>query len=110
MNGINDLHVLFAGKFDQCSANVFDGLTNSQWGTLRNYAKGLPNYKAFHAMVFHRENGFMYRGISEKEWVKKNRRGILEEFVKDLPADSALPFLVRLCNQMTKQRTDEQPA
>lgn len=90
--------------------SVFDGLTNSQWGTLRNYAKGLPNYKAFHAMVFHRENGFMYRGISEKEWVKRNRRGILEEFVEDLPADSALSFLVRLCNQMTKQRTDEQPA
>ncbi len=88
----------------------FKGLSNSQWGTLRNYAKSLPNYKAFHAMVFHRENGFMYRGISENEWDKKNRRDILEQAVSSLPHDSILPFLVRLCNQMTKQRTDEQPA
>lgn len=88
---------------------VFDGLSNSQWGTLRNYAKGLPNYEAFHTMVFHTDNGFMYRGVSEKEWKKKERRELLEEFVKDLPKDSRLPFLVRLCNQMPKpkQRTDE---
>ena len=88
---------------------VFNGLTNSQWGTLRNYSKGLPNYEAFHTMVFHKENGFMYRGVSEKNWAIKNRRGLLEEFVKKLPPDSVLPFIVRLCNQMTKQRTDELP-
>ena len=87
----------------------FKNLSNSQWGTLRNYAKNLPNYEAFYTMVFQQGNGFMYRGISEKEWIKKNRRGILEEFVKDLPDDSKVPFIVRLCNQMPKlkQRTDE---
>lgn len=87
----------------------FKNLSNSQWGTLRNYAKNLPNYEAFYTMVFHREIGFMYRGVSEKEWVKKNRRGLLEEFVKGLPTDSVLPFILRLCNQMPKlkQRTDE---
>lgn len=89
--------------------SVFSTLSNSQWGALRNYSKGLPNYEAFHTMVFHKENGFMYRGVSEKNWAMKNRRGLLEEFVKKLPPNSVLPFIIRLCNQMTKQRTDELP-
>lgn len=78
------------------------GISKSQWGTLRNYGKHLNTKKQFETMVFDKSVGFLYRGQSENEWRQKNRRVILENFLKNLKEEEYLPFIIKLSNQMAK--------
>lgn len=90
-------------EFVQHNKGLFNGITKSQWGTLRNYGKNIKSKAHFKTLVFDRESGFLYKGQSENEWRTKNRRVILEEYLNTLDADREyLPFVIKLSNQMAK--------
>lgn len=82
----------------------FNSISKSQWGTLRNYGKHLKNYQQLKDLVFDSEVGFLYKGQSENEWRQKNRRGTLKKYLDGLEEGMRLPFLIKLSNQMAKQK------
>jgi len=82
--------------------STFKGISKSQWGVLRNYGKNLDKVEHFETLIFDKTSGFLYRGQSESEWRAKNRRVILEDYLKALDASIYLPFVVQLSNQMAK--------
>jgi hypothetical protein len=82
---------------------TFDGISKSQWGTLRNYGKNMPDKKSFETMVFHEKIGFLHKGQSENDWRTKNRRGILKQQLDKIENSSEyLSFIVKLSNLMAK--------
>jgi hypothetical protein len=83
---------------------TFKGITKSQWGTLRNYGKNMPDKKAFETMVFDPDAGFLYKGQSENDWRTKNRRVILKEHLDKLDERTEyLSYVVKLSNLMAKK-------
>jgi hypothetical protein len=78
------------------------GVTNSQWGVLRNYAKNAENKEFFEKFVLHKDSGFLHRGQSESVWRANGRREKLEQYLNTLSPDEYLPFVVKLSNQMAK--------
>lgn len=82
----------------------FNSISKSQWGMLRNYGKNLKDYRHFKKLVFDKEMGFVYKGQSENEWRQKNRRGVLEKYLDKLNEGMRLSFVVKLSNQMAKQK------
>ncbi len=84
--------------------NDFAGISKSQWGTLRNYAKNLDDSQRFATLIFDKRCGFLYKGQSEKEWRAKNRRVILENYLINLNGTpDYLPFVIKLSNLMAKK-------
>jgi hypothetical protein len=82
---------------------TFDGISKSQWGTLRNYGKNMPDKKSFETIVFHEKIGFLFKGQSENDWRTKNRRGILKQQLDTLENSSEyLSFIVKFSNLMAK--------
>ncbi len=92
----------------------FTGISPSQWGQLRRYAKNLSvsNYKK---LIFDESVGFTYRGRMENTWRKYQRRELLEEYVfgteknkekerlkATVPEGSELEFIMKLAAQMAK--------
>lgn len=91
--------------FIQENKSRFSGLSNSQWGVLRNYGKNIDKIEVFEKLIFDPNLGFLYTGQSEKEWRAKSRRVILKGYLDNLKVShSALyfPFVVQLSNQMAK--------
>ena len=89
-------------QFVKNRGDDFKGLTKSQWGSLRNYAKNALSKAMFIPLVFDPNSGFLYRGKSESEWRKNGRRVKLEAYLEGLSADKYLPFVVKLSNLMAK--------
>jgi len=90
-------------QFKNDHKNVFEGISKSQWGTLRNYAKHLNTRENFNTMVFDKESGFVYTGQSEMEWRQKSRRSILEKHLEKLTDKQFFPFILKLSSQMSKR-------
>ena len=92
-------------EFKQKFEKDFDGITKSQWGTIRNFGKNANSYQVFEKLVFLQPDfGILYRGQSEPDWRKKDRRGKLETFVKHINTDAdRLPFIVKLSSLMSKK-------
>lgn len=90
-------------QFKNDYKGLFDGISKSQWSTLRNYGKHLTNRKDFMTMVFDKESGFVYRGQSENEWRQKNRRIILENNLQKIGNQEFFPFILKLSSQMSKR-------
>jgi hypothetical protein len=70
-------------KFIQEKGNIFKGengkgVTNSQWGVLRNYAKNAESKEFFEKFVLNKDSGFLHRGQSENIWRANGRRDKLE--------------------------------
>lgn len=83
---------------------AFKGISNSQWSNLRNYGKNLPDKQSFETMVFNPDAGFLFRGQSEYEWRKNDRRDILKKQLNSLADETEyLPFVVKLSNLMAKK-------
>lgn len=91
-------------EFKAAHKEVFDGISKSQWGTLRNYGKHITKRGDFIKLIFDREFGFLYRGQSENEWRKKNRRVLLENQLGLLEEAQFFPFIIKLSNQMSKKK------
>lgn len=90
-------------QFKNDHKGLFDGISKSQWSTLRNYGKHLTNRKDFMTMVFDKESGFVYRGQSENEWRQKNRRIVLQEKLETIDSRHFFPFVLKLSSQMSKR-------
>lgn len=92
-------------EFKQKFEKDFDGISKSQWGTIRNFGKNANSYQVFEKLVFGQPDfGALYRGQSEPDWRKKDRRGKLETFVKRINTDAdRLPFIVKLSSLMSKK-------
>lgn len=90
-------------QFKADHKGIFEGISKSQWGTLRNYGKNLDKHDHFIKLVFDKEIGFLYTGQSENEWRQKNRRVILENYLNGLSRDKLFPFVVKLSSQMSKK-------
>jgi len=84
----------------------FSGITSSQWGQVRNYAKHAANEKALKKLLFDNEFGYFMHGQSEHKWRSNNRRWILEEFIfsqsAKVPEGSKLEFIQKLASEMGK--------
>lgn len=89
-------------SFRKDHEHTFQGISNSQWGALRNYGKHLSKREEFNTMIFDKESGFLYRGQSENEWRNRNRRTVLEDSLSKLTDEQFFPFIIKLSNQMSK--------
>lgn len=93
-------------RFIKDNYDVFKGISNSQWGALRNYAKHSINVDTFEILAFSETVGFLKRGKSEIEWRKYGRRDKLKNYLDNLLEDKKpheyLPFVVKLSTQMAK--------
>ncbi len=101
----NDFDSIIDKKINEFVKNhkkVFDGISKSQWGALRNYAKFSDRMEHFEKLIFDKNIGFLYHGKSESDWRKNGRREKLKEHLNTLPPDEYLPFVVKLSNQMAK--------
>ncbi len=90
---------------DPNNTAYFRGISKSQWGILRNYAKNVETIKIFKILVLDDKTGFLYRGKSESEWRKNGRREKLSSYLLNLEIanpEEYLPFVVKLSNQMAK--------
>jgi hypothetical protein len=93
---------------------IFQGVTKSQWGAVRDFAKFATRVEDFEKLIFSREIGFLYRGKSESVWRKNGRREKLEQYLEKyfkeeqlngnglVPTAEYFPFVVKLSNQMPK--------
>lgn len=85
----------------------FKGISNSQWGIIRNYAKNISDNETFKTLVFSKDSGYMYRGQSEKEWRSKGRREKLFNYLymnQEFPESYVIPFTIKLATQMAKSK------
>jgi len=85
----------------------FKGISSSQWGLVRNYAKHSSNNETLFTMLFGEAFGCLVRGQSEKDWRKHGRREKLQEYLRALPENSIIPFTIKLASQMAKTKENK---
>ncbi len=84
----------------------YQGISSSQWGTLRNYAKHAATYEVLENMVFEKNIGFLYRGQSEKVW--RSCREDLETRIKTITVKDDRPiYLNKLAAEMAKRAKNQ---
>ncbi|MDG1434749.1 MAG: hypothetical protein P8Q41_12095 [Saprospiraceae bacterium] len=96
-------------KFIKEKGNIYQGLSSSQWGMLRNYAKHSANIEVFKKMVFEKDFGCLNRGKSEKDWRKNGRREKLKKFLFEegqIDENAVISFTIKLSSQMAKQKSN----
>ncbi len=100
----------FVNEFISKEGSKFKGrVSSSQWGSIRSYAKGMPNKTAFHDMVFDENNGYLYKGVAEEKW--RGLREVLKDFVKNKFSEKTteeqeyLSFFEKLANEMAKEKS-----
>ena len=80
--------------------NKYNGITASQWGQVRNYAKHAANEAALKDLLFAKEVGYFMHGQSEHKWRTGNRRSIMEEYLfgkrAQVPQGSKLEFIQKI--------------
>lgn len=87
--------------------NEFKGISSSQWGMVRNYAKHAGNVESFEKLLFSDGVGCLNRGQSEKDWRKNDRRDTLHRFLfesKLVPKSSIIPLAIKLFAEMAKDK------
>jgi hypothetical protein len=82
--------------------SYFSGITPSQWGQVRNYAKHAANENALNKLLFEQGVGYFMHGQSEINWRRNNRRVILRDFINRIPKESRLEFVEKLTSEMGK--------
>jgi len=93
-------------KFRNDYDDKFAGVSASQWGQLRRYAKKM-SVEAYRKLVFDKDIGFLYSGRMESTWRKEDRRTILENYLFDsgkIPRTSVLEFVMKLAAQIAKNK------
>lgn len=95
--------------FIRIHGGSFDGLSPSQWGTIRAYAKHFSKWEQLDNLLFHKDFGALHRGKSESIWRRKNRRGILESFLnKEIQERDRVSFTLKLAAEMAKRKTHKE--
>ncbi|MEO1257796.1 MAG: hypothetical protein AAFZ15_03335 [Bacteroidota bacterium] len=84
---------------------LFKGITSSQWGQIRRYAKGMQRVEDFEELVFKEESGFLYMGKSQGAWRENDRRTKLKDYLftsGKVPKGSILEFTMKLSSELAK--------
>lgn len=87
----------YGGKFDEISP--------SQWGTIRAYAKNAANWESLWSLLFNETIGALYRGQSEADWRKNNRRGILCTQINAARVSDRVSLVLKLASEMAKRKS-----
>ena len=100
VSGVDEL----VNNFKKENLRTFGGITASQWGQVRNYAKHAANEKVLKQLLFAEDIGYFMHGQSENKWREANRRWILEEYLygtkQIVPEGSKLEFVQKLASEM----------
>lgn len=95
-------------KFIKDEGGRFKGISDSQWGMVRNYAKHAANLGAFKSLIFEEGSGCLTKGQREADWRKQKRREILENFLfnnkEKMPEKYIIPFTIKLAAEMAKRK------
>ncbi len=96
-------------QFIKGEGDRFSGISASQWGMVRHYAKCSPDLSAFHGLVFKEGFGCLTKGQSEADWRKNKRREILEDFLfkNKMPETYIIPFTIKLASEMAKRKKEK---
>lgn len=81
------------------------GISRSQWGQIRKYAKIAVNANILQNLLLNTEYGFCYNGQSKKEWQKKGRRDALKQFLfenEEVQGDKILELAIKLAAELAK--------
>jgi hypothetical protein len=89
---------------------VFNGLTASQWGTVRAYAKHAANWDTLHCLLFDPTVGALKRGQSERHWRQQGRREKLAGFLEKLPEADRIAATLKLAAEMAKRTRSQETA
>lgn len=83
---------------------IFQGISPSQWGTIRAYAKHTMNWEDLEKLLFNKDFGALHRGVSESDWRHKDRRGILHNFLTKVPKADRVAVTLKLAAEMAKRK------
>ena len=96
-------------EFIQVYSAKYRGITASQWGQVRNYAKHAANDEVLWKLLFGPEIGYFMHGQSEHKWREGNRRWMLEVFMYGdknkrprVHKESRIEFVQKLASEMSK--------
>lgn len=97
-------------KFLKDHIGDFVGISPSQWGTVRAYAKHAANWDTLLKLLFDENVGALHRGQSESEWRKSGRREKLFNFLKNEVVYEAdrVTFTIKLASEMAKRKLIKQ--
>jgi hypothetical protein len=96
-------------EFVSTNASTFQGITPSQWGTIRAYAKYAPKWGELEKLLFQKDFGVLHRGQSEQDWRQKNRRGILQTFLTtQIQEPDRIAALLKLAAEMAKRKREKE--
>lgn len=87
---------------------AFKGLSSSQWGTVRAYAKHSANWDTLYKLLFDESVGAFYRGQSEKEWRKNARRDKLKKFLAGIDVQDRISATLKLAAEMAKRSRNKE--
>lgn len=91
--------------FMKANKDSFSGVSASQWGTIRSYARQSGTWEELNAYLFHEEFGALHRGQSEPVWREHNRRGKLLQEIERLPNRiNRITFVIKLAAEMAKRK------
>jgi hypothetical protein len=82
----------------------FKGISESQWGMIRAYAKQAKDWNHLYDLLFN-TNGALCRGKSEAVWRKDRRREILGHFIsttQGLEDNDRILMTIKLASEMAK--------
>jgi hypothetical protein len=105
-----DLDKKINGFLNSDDGKAFKGLSSSQWGTVRAYAKHAANWDTLSKLLFHENIGAFYRGQSEKEWRKNARRDKLQSFLAGIDENDRISATLKLAAEMAKRARSKETA
>lgn len=89
-------------QFKVKNHDIFSNISNSQWGALKNYAKGCKSVERFNILLFDDTIGFLNSGRLEEKWRGKTK--ILEKFLEDYSdKGNRLELAQKLFTEMARQ-------
>ena len=97
-------------SFKSKNEDIYNGITASQWGQVRNYAKHAANETVLKKLLFLDGTGYFKHGQSESKWRAKSRSSRLEAFIFGetnspsaiVPEGSKIEFTQKLAAEMGK--------
>jgi hypothetical protein len=113
-NNENNSEILKAvNHFLAENTKKFNGISASQWGSIRSIAQSSKNYTEMMNTLFDEQpkekpKGFLLKGKSEKMWKTryKNLKAEIEE-MKKIGEDCAKTYTINLCSEMAKRASQE---
>jgi hypothetical protein len=91
-------------EFVSKKSSIFQGISPSQWGTIRAYAKHATNWDVLEKLLFNKDFGALHRGQSESDWRHKDRRGTLQKYLTQVPEADRVVFTLKLATEMAKRK------